>query len=982
MLAAVFVWWWLARARSDAANPSQASNEANASTRQSASNRPNRAKPPKLDLAIAAKASVSGTIRDPEGRPIEAAQVCTFSNRTARRGLEDRKLHCARSGPDGHYRIDDLLPVLTEVHASAPSYQPGQWQQYERGLQRNQVQLRAGQTSEGIDVILEPGGVLVSGVVRDIAGGEIEAAQVVVGGDWTSRSQARSVAISDEQGRFELWTAPGTIDVNTSADGYAMSSVYAIAPGQFIEVYMTPESVLVGKVVLASNGEPVEGAMVSAARSSTRTDANGRFRIDRLEPGIYKPSVEHDELYGQADEQVHLGLGETSDELVIRVHPAAYVRGKVVIAGSEQPCTLGWVSINNPGVHSGHASLDDEGHVEFRGVLAGEYDVHVNCHGYVAEDHYDKLVVGTEPLAPAVWQVREGLTIRGEVVDEAGQPLTNITVVARPVADPDAAREQVTQVSSISEPDGSFEIGGLLAGRYELGTSSWRDRPGPLEPLAVELQSGADLNDVRIVMPAFGTIRGRIVDETGKPVAGANLSASLVGGQGRQPSTLSNDAGEFTLDQLRPGQTRVSATGSGSVFGLALRKPGTSDDDIQGELIEVVANEVVELTLTVEAGDGRISGVVKDETGGVVADAFIDVERISEQAGANAAQTRRRVRWSWNTEPVLTDADGRFTIEGLVAGQYVVRANRKGGGEAVLEDVALGSHIELVIASTGELAGTVALPDGRAPERFTVSIEDKSSGFRQRDNYFRTDGVWRLREIPAGSYQLVASASEGSVTFEPAIELAEAELRDGITLVLEPRLTVKGRLVDIETGEPVAGIEVYAAGRSAIGRRMADERKHVSGPDGRFELSDVASGRLDLVAWTRAGSRKAKYSFFRQSMTLAAEPLVQDLGDLQLVPNRLEPNQDAGDLGFELNAYDPTIEPEEWEPIVALVRPGGPADGVGLAAGDVIEKIDGHDVLANGGRYHALTSVPAGTKLTLELRGGKTIELVTGAPIK
>lgn len=981
LLLAVVLIGWLARDRDEPGEAEQAAAQADASSKSGARA---RSKPSlsKLDLAGAPKAAISGTIRDLEGQPIEGARVCAFSNYEARRGIEDRALHCASSGRDGYYRIDGLLPVRTEVHASAASFKPSQWQaRRERGGKRDEVPLRAGQTAEGIDLILESGGVLVSGVVKDIAGGEIEGAQVIASGGWRSNAAGQAVALSGDEGRFELWTAPGSISVFANVEGYAMGWVEAVAPGEFIELFLTPESVLVGKVVLASGGEPVEGVTVSVnGNNSDRTDESGRFRIDRLQPGTYKPIAESDELYGQAAEQVHLGLGQTSEEVVVRVHPAVLVEGSVMLAGSEQPCTRGSVRLDNPGVHSERGRLDDEGHVEFRGVLAGTYKVFVNCEGHVSEDQYDDLVVGEENIGGLVWEVREGLAIRGEVVDEAGQPIELIEVHARQVADPEAARTQLTNAGGESERDGSFELAGLLPGRYEVGTSSWIGRSGPIEPIVVELQSGADVNDVRIVMPAVGSIHGRVIDETGKPISGATVQASEVGGQTGQMAR-SNDAGEFTIEHVRPGQNRVTALSSDS--WSAMRKPGTTDDDIQGELVEVVGNEVVEITITVEAREGRITGVVKDEGGGVVADAFIDIERMSDKAGANAASARRSVRWSWGSEPVLTDEDGRFALDGLPDGKFVVRANRKGGGEAVLEEVALGSHIELVIASTGELAGTVKLPDGRAPERFSVSIEDKATGINMRDSYFRTDGVWRVRQLPAGTYEIIASASEGSVTLEPALTLAEGEVREDLELVLEPRLTLRGRVIDLASGEPVAGIEVYLSGRNAISRRSSDaERRNVTGPDGRFELADVPAGRIDLYAWNRGGGSKAKYDFFRRPLNLAAEPLTQDIGDLQIAANRLEPNEDAGDLGFELNAWDPSIELSDWEPVVALVRPGGPAEGSGLAAGDVIEKVDGHDVRGvNSGLYRTLTRVPVGTKISLEVRDGKKAEIVAGAPI-
>jgi protocatechuate 3,4-dioxygenase beta subunit len=547
--------------------------------------------------------------------------------------------------------------------------------------------------------------------------------------------------------------------------------------------------------------------------------------------------------------------------------------------------------------------------------------------------------------------------------------------------DPDAARAQVTRVARQSEADGGFDLGGLLPGRYEVTSTGWRSRPGPLEPVVVELESGADVNDVRLVMPAVGTVRGRVLDGSGKPVAGATISASSIDMQGYGESR-SNDAGEFTFEHLRPGQARIAARSSEYWWTDTMRKPGTTDDDLQGEVVRVVANETVELTLTVESRDGRITGVVKDEDGGPVSDAFIDAERMSEKAGANAASARRGVRWGGGTKPVLTDADGRFELDQLPDGRYVVGANRKGGGQAVLEDVALGSHIELIISSTGELAGTVTLAGGGAPERFTISLADKAAGINLSDSYYRTDGVWHIREVPAGSYEITATASEGTTKLEPAITLGEGEVRENLELVLEPRVTVRGRLIDLETREPVAGLEVMVAGNGSFMLRNTGPRQNVTGADGRFEVADAPTGRVEIIAWNRTGGSKAKYGWHHQVLTVESEPAVQDVGDIEVVARRLENNEKPGDLGFALNDWDPTIEPEEWKPVVASVRPGGPADGSGLVAGDVIEKVNGHDVLGKpGSRYGSLTQVPVGTTITLGLSEGKTVEIIAGPAI-
>lgn len=165
-------------------------------------------------------------------------------------------------------------------------------------------------------------------------------------------------------------------------------------------------------------------------------------------------------------------------------------------------------------------------------------------------------------------------------------------------------------------------------------------------------------------------------------------------------------------------------------------------------------------------------------------------------------------------------------------------------------------------------------------------------------------------------------------------------------------------------------------------QNTAGEKLNVSGPDGRFEVVEAPAGAVYLIVMSRVFGAKAKYDMLWQPITLAADPRVQDIGELEVVATRLEPNQKPGDLGYELHSWDPSKKPEDFEATVALVRPGGPAQGSGLAAGDVIETVQGHEVLgARGFRYNQLTKLPEGSKLELGLRGDKRVTLVLGPPL-
>ena len=826
--------WWLQRERSRA-QQRQADTAAASQGRDSELARGSVGtanKLPGLELDRDERASVAGTIRDPEGQPIAGAQVCALSSSEALAGFAVSTPKCSRSEADGHYRIEGLWPVRTAVHASAAGFLPASWQRKrERGVPIIEFPLAPGQSREDINITLEPGGVALRGVVKDISGGAIEGAivQVSTGGDISAKAIA--ITATGEDGRFELWTRAGTVEISAQVEGYARGSTQITAPGEFIELFLTPESVLVGQVVDAATRQPVPHVMVVAARGldflgpggdegRARSDENGEFRIAGLEPGTYKPEIFGEALYGVAETQVHLGLGETSQVVLIRAHPASSLRAQVVIADSGEPCPSGRVALSQAGARPRGEPIID-GVVDFRGLLPGSYDVHVDCDGYLSADSYPKLTVDAEPPSEQVWEVRAGLSLRGRVVDQAGSGLPNIMVVGRRVPGDDDSPGQRTMFYTLSEDDGSFTLTGLLAGSYQLSAAGWfTGRAGPDEPLSVELAPGSEPDDLRLVMPAVGQLEGRVIDQNGNSIAGAELNARPLEGGGYHGSTArSGDEGRFRMDDVRVGMNRVTAS-TARWGGTMLRAPGTSDNDVQGREVEILAGRVTEVELVVESRDGVIRGRVTDESGGPVADAFVEAERMSDRAGASSMRTKRSLRWSWNREPVLTDQDGNFELRELPEGRFVVRAYRKGGGEAIAEAVALGDSVELVIESTGSLAGTARLDGGAAPERFTVTVINRAQSLRRSDSFFRTSGAWTLSELPPGNYEITAQAATATGSLA-AVELAEGQTLDKLDLVLAGRVTLRGRLVDAHTREPVAGMEVRAYQRGEASRRAA-----------------------------------------------------------------------------------------------------------------------------------------------------------------
>ena len=937
-------------------------------------------------------ASLAGTVTDPDGAAVQAAQVCAFTRSDELPSAMRREPACATTDAEGRYRIKSLHPVVYTVSASAPQFQPTRW----RADDRSKLQLRPGEERTGIDIQLIGGGVLVEGTVKDAAGGVIEGALVQSGEIWWGSSRAGStVTRTDEDGRFSLWAKPGSVRLTASAEGYNQGARMGPAPSKTFDIHLVPESVLIGRVVMADTGKPVAGAQVRAGSqgwgfgsgSMAITDEAGRFRIDQLEPGIYKPSATAEIGYGTPMSSVHLGLSETSDEVLIELHPAVTVRGRVLVSGDAEPCTDGWVELEEKEVQRWSRSdrTDPDGSVELTGLLPGTYEVKVNCDGYVSQEEYADVVVSDQPLNDVVWEVDPGRAIRGRVVDATGEPVTEARVRARSVGgDPRAQRS--FGWSRELEADGSFELTGLLPGSYEVKAEPYDGHRIEVEQ-TVEVSADADTEDVVLELPAGGTIAGVVQDEKGQPLYGVQVRLDARGwGFGFGDATHTDETGRFEITPVQVGKHRVIAQPEDG--GEVLRKPGTSDDDVQGESVEVVAGETAEVTLVVEASRGSISGRVVDEDGGPVADAFIQAERESDSVTAGEGHNRRSVRWGgWNEQPVLTDQDGGFTLDGLTEdARYTIRAYRKGGGEGLVEHVEEGSDgVQVALAPTGTIAGVVSLSSGGAPETMEVTVVDDKQGFSRRESFFRTEGAFVFERLPPGEYEVAASSPEGDA--KTTVALADGAEVSDVKLELSLRVTVRGQVIDLETREPVPAMQVAIAPEQG-GFRLGfggKAKENVTDDQGKFVVENAPTGKARLIIIPRDFGTEDGYGMTWSGIKVGEDD-PYEMPPIEIVKQRIGREDKAGDLGYELKEPDAGVERSEAPLQIGLVRPGGPAQAAGLQAGEQILAVDGHEV---GGeyrsRYSSLTRVKPGTALTLKVQApegeAREVKLVTGEPL-
>jgi hypothetical protein len=76
----------------------------------------------------------------------------------------------------------------------------------------------------------------------------------------------------------------------------------------------------------------------------------------------------------------------------------------------------------------------------------------------------------------------------------------------------------------------------------------------------------------------------------------------------------------------------------------------------------------------------------------------------------------------------------------------------------------------------------------------------------RRERFYKSDGRYHLDDLPAGKYDLTATVNGGEGRV--AIELGKGERRDSVDFAIDASLVVSGRVVDLESQRPVAGMDV------------------------------------------------------------------------------------------------------------------------------------------------------------------------------
>ncbi len=883
--------------------------------------------------------------------PVAGASVCVWTDADRLQGR--LRSHCARTDRDGHYEIVGAPAARVRVTATAAGFVPGP----RPGDETGDVRLRAGETVRLADIVLAPGGRPAKGRVVDALGGPIEGAEIVALEPYPIPTPL-ATGRSDGEGRFELWVGAGRHHLRAEADGYAAAMVEREVPGPTIELVLAPESSISG-VVVDARGTAVAGARVqvddpSDARPGAieaRADDAGRFRIGGLAPGRYHPKASAAAAFGETDGSLAVGLAEHVENVRIVVADAASLT-VTVVRDDETPCERGLVAVYAKGpAQFAPADLDHEGVARFDSLLPDTYDVLARCDG-IGQTRLDTPVTIDAGPHTLSLTVATGRRLHGKVLDGAGTPLPAAEVMAYGVETGAAT----IPIQANCDDEGAFELAGLSPGRYELRASS-PDHAWP-ESLAFAV-ADADPADVEIRFPDVGAVEGYVRGDGGAPVSGAQVGVRRINAFSHE-ITDTDDDGHFVLDGLTAGDYLLVAELVG----------GPQTEEIE---VRVGPSATLRRDLSLATGAAAIDGTVLGPDGDPVADAWVYATRQDDGASADFIRnvTRLTIRLGL-LDAVLTDEDGHFRFEGLSEGKYTVHARRPGGGEAWKTDVPAGTSTRLSLPELVTLRGTVTTSAGGAATALAVSILEQDSGLQRTETFLQPRRDFAFDALVPGRYVVTARALEGNgkVTVSASTGTARADV------TLQAKVPIRGRLVDLDTGEPQPGVAVVAGTQDTSLADLAGDFERlttagdstqISDAQGRFTL-ELTPGPSRLLALSR-DMTTGKYEPHLIAFDVSAHAPVGPT--FELVQRRVTDRANVGNIGIDQGF-------SQWCDGIELgkVAPGSAAEAGGLVEGMPIASVDGHSVQGQDCyRYIWLTHVPPGRTITITPVGGAPVEI-------
>jgi len=478
--------------------------------------------------------------------------------------------------------------------------------------------------------------------------------------------------------------------------------------------------------------------------------------------------------------------------------------------------------------------------------------------------------------------------------DPSGEPVKKVLVEL--IAE---NQKEGGDYTGTSGPDGAFRIDNILPGRYRLfaertGFLDIDKHHGRSEGRVITLRPGEEVKAMQIRLQAAAVLRGRVTDEDGDPLAGAEVSAlrqTFVTGHKHWEqvgSERTNDLGEYRIANLPAGSVFVSVNPPPdfknlieSAGAVGERRSLGAGDNGQATAYQTTyypgtPDRSQAMPIQLHAGDEFPANF--SLTPGPSLSIRGQVVNLPPRTSATIMLQSRDFRLV--TSGTEVHKDGTFVIRDVSPGSYLVLASVEGSSVPMIprQDLEVGSS---------NVDGLRLSPQPGATVRGRLRLESAGKRFDPDQVYLvlqpvdgqddevaipganfsnlahvAAGGEFLWRDVPPGNYyvQIVGNGSGVNedwflkTVLSGAREVSESGVAvSGGTVLLDLVASANGAVVDgvvvDSKDKPVANAVVVAVPESRLRGRVDQYRQTVSDQNGHFTLRGIRGGTYTLFAW-------------------------------------------------------------------------------------------------------------------------------------
>lgn len=562
------------------------------------------------------------------------------------------------------------------------------------------------------------------------------------------------------------------------------------------------------------DGNPVEGAEVTLTRygrnnlffvdegidrstdRTARTNSKGVYSFSNVPPRKdYSLKVHHGDFAFYEEGNVQIGENGIAEQNLIVLRPGITLSGYVrdtagnAVADAKVYLTLnafGGLDVESPDTFV--ERTNGTGLYEFANVGVGQWTLAVVADGFGSVTVPQVSVTGEVSVTKDI-TVEVASMIGGRVITSGAEPVVGAQIQAFSLNQ----RSQQNRSTIESDENGEFVMVDVPEGSYTLlanvpGFKPWR---------MPRVESGE--MGVLIELEPLPTVSGTVLDAgTGRPLTRftVRLRQEVPNAPAAMPVQntrvqVRDEAGEFQIAVPKPGNYQVEAVAEGYAMCFSPTFTIADAQNLPGVVVNMTRG-------------GSITGKVLDTAGQPVRGARVTT-RDKDWTDDEFTRALGDMLPTLAIERTArTDAQGRFTIEGLTPTEYKLEVNHPDHPQELKTGVFVAEGAEydagtIQLRRGGVVAGVVRDPSGNMVAGAVVSLQTAPGSLTSAPRSYqgKTDGsgAYELSNISAGSYVVSVrrSAQSGVNPFQDwqdqkssqrQVVVVEGERLEGIDFTL------------------------------------------------------------------------------------------------------------------------------------------------------------------------------------------------------